>query len=142
VPRYRGIEHPFGHIFKWQDGCSVFHEAAGGASKLYVCDNPASFADGTENNYEHIGNLPTTEGYIKSMNYHSKAGFFPKEVGGSSATYWPDYYYTPGLVNAWRALLRGGAADNGSFAGFGCLRTLHAASYANASFGARLAYLP
>ena len=142
VPRYRGIEHPFGHIFKWQDGCSVFHEAAGGASKLYVCNTPANFADGTETNYSHVGNLPTTGGYVKKMAFESNSIMHPSEVGGVSSTYYCDYYYTPGLINAWRALVRGRAADGGAGAGFGFLGLDYAASSAAAYFGSRLAYIP
>ena len=45
VPRYRGIENPFGHIWKWTDGCKciIQSEESGGLSKFYVCDDPAKF---------------------------------------------------------------------------------------------------
>ncbi len=142
VNRYRGIENPFGDIWEWCDGGSVFHEGAGGNSKFYSCDNPVNFADGTSNNYEYRANLPTAEGYPKFMYHDDKGIFLPKTNGGGSTTYYCDYFYTPGLINAWRALLRGGIANNGSYAGFVYLGTFLAASSANAYIGARLCYLP
>jgi len=145
IPRYRGIENPFGHIWKWCDGASVYHEGSGGASKFYTCDNPANFADGTATNYEHRANLPTASTYLKFMTHDDVVIFIPREGGGASNTYFCDYFYTPGLISAWRAWLRGGDAYNGgAFAGFGCLNASGAAgvaSYPGASIGARLCYL-
>jgi hypothetical protein len=142
VPRYRGIEHPFGHIWKWQDGASVFHEGAGGSSKFYTCDNPANFADNTATNYDYRGNLPVTSGYVKKMKHDEKGVLIPSEIGAASNTYFCDYFYTPGLVNGWRAVLRGGAANDGAFAGFGYLYTSNTASSTAAYFGARLCFIP
>lgn len=142
VNRYRGIENPFGDIWEWCDGGSVFHEAAGGNSKFYSCDNPANFADNTSNNYEYRANLPTVSVYPKFMHHDDKGIFLPKTGGGNTITYFCDYYYSSGLVNAWRALLRGGGAGSGGGAGFVYLYTNRAASSADADLGARLCYLP
>ena len=142
VPRYRGIEHPFGHIWKWQDGASVFHETTGGVSKFYTCDTPANFADNTATNYDYRSNLPTSNGYVKYATHDAKGVLIPKDSTGSSSTYLCDYFYTPGLLNAWRAVFRGGAAAYGAFAGFGYLHANYTASDTSANFGARLCYLP
>jgi hypothetical protein len=147
VPRYRGIEHPFGHIWEWQDGASVFHEAAGGVSKFYTSDNPANFADGTTTNYDYRSELPPSAGvggtYVKTVTHDDKGVIIPLAGGaGSGATsYFCDYYYTPGLVNAWRACLRGGVAADGASAGFVYLSTDSAASRTSALIGSRLVYL-
>jgi hypothetical protein len=142
VNRYRGIENPFGDIWEWCDGGSVFHEAAGGNSKFYSCENPVNFADNTSNNYEYRANIPSASGYPKFMHHDEKGIFLPKTTGGNSVTYFCDYFYSPGLVNAWRALLRGGNANAGTSAGFVCLHTTRAASHTTAHIGARLCYLP
>lgn len=142
VPQYRGEENSFGHIWKWNDGGSIFHEAAGGVSKFYTCDNPANFADGTAVNYDYRGDLPATEGYLKKMYHDTKGIMIPKEIGGNSVTYFSDYFYTPGLVNYWVALLRGGHADDGALAGFAYLVTHCVAATADATIGARLCYIP
>jgi hypothetical protein len=142
VPRYRGIENPFGHIWKFLDGASVYHESTGGASKLYTCDTPANFSDNTETNYEYRGNLPSSSGWVKTMTHDDKAILISKEIGGDTSLYWCDYYYTPGLIMAWRALLCGGSASNGSNAGFGCLFSNYTESAADTHIGARLCYIP
>mgnify|MGYP001765749227 CR=1 FL=1 len=142
VPRYRGIEHPFGHIWKWQDGASIFHEAAGGNSKFYTCDTPANFADNTASNYDYRSNLPTSSGYVKYVTHDEKGVIISKNSTGGSLTYFCDYFYTPGLINGWRAVLRGGRADAGSNVGFGYLITYSAASSTDTHFGARLIYIP
>ena len=142
VPRYLGIENPFGHIWKWQDGASVYHGTVGGKSKLYICDNPSNFIDATETNYSYRGDLPTVEGYVSKMLFDDKAVMFPKTAAGGSNTYYCDYFSTPGLVNGWRALYRGGHASLGANAGFGYLYSSYAASIAYANIGARLAYIP
>lgn len=148
VPRYRGIENPFGHIWEWQDGASIFHEGAGGVSKFYTCDNPTNFADGTTTNYDYRSELPPSAGaggtYVKTVTHDEKGVIIPLAggAGSGSVTYFCDYYYTPGLVNAWRACLRGGAATDTANAGFVYLTTHHAASSTLAYFGSRLCYIP
>ena len=143
VSRFRGIENPFGDIWEWCDGGSVFHEAAGGVSKFYTCDDPANFADNTAVNYDYRSNLPAATTYLKEMTHDEKGILIPLAggTGSGSATYWCDYFYTPGLVNAWRALLRGGSAGDGAIAGFAYLLMNTSASTASANFGARLCYL-
>jgi hypothetical protein len=142
VSRYRGIENFYGDIWEWQDGASVFHEGAGGVSKFYICDFPANFADGTVNNYDYKYNLPITSGYVKKMIHDDNGVLIPFEVGGGSTTYFCDYYYTPGLINAWVAFLRGGHAINGAYAGFALLDTSVSAAASFANIGSRLCYIP
>lgn len=64
VPSYRGVENPFGHIWKWTDGCKclIQSEADGGLSEFYVCDDPAAFTSSGTTNYELRGNLPRKRG--------------------------------------------------------------------------------
>lgn len=142
VNRYRGIECPFGDIWEWSDGASIFNEGAGGVSKFYTCDIPNNFADETATNYEHRANLPVGSTYPIKMTHDDKGIFIPNAGGGDSTNYWCDYYYNSGLVNAWRALFRGGHAIHLSVAGFVSLDANITATYRNAAVGARLCYLP
>jgi hypothetical protein len=142
IPRYRGVENIFGHIWEWNDGASVFHDSTAGVSKFYTCDIPANFADGTAVNYDYRSNLPAGNGYLKKVTHDTKGIIIPLEVGGDSVTYFSDYFYTPGLVNYWVALLRGGRAYDGVYAGFVYLSMDCAASFATTSIGARLCYIP
>ena len=64
------------------------------------------------------------------------------EVGGSSSTYWCDYYYTYTSANRMQVVLVGGYADNGSGAGLAYVNTHYAPSDAYRHIGSRLCFFP
>ena len=146
VPRYRGVENPFGHIWKWTDGCKciIQSEASGGLSKFYVCDNPANFTSSGTTNYDYRGNLPRSEGYVKALILGEDGEIMPLAVGGGSTTYFCDYFYTniPTSGESERGVLFGGNAPRGANAGFVCADTNGTATYANVSIGSRLCFDP
>lgn len=146
VPRYRGVENPFGHIWKWTDGCKciIQSEASGGVSKFYVCDNPANFTSSGTTNYDYRGNLPRSEGYVKSLILGEDGEIMPLAVGGGSTTYFCDYFYTniPTSGESERGVLFGGTAHSGAVAGFVFAGTDYAATYAYAHVGSRLCFDP
>lgn len=146
VPRYRGIENPFGHIWKWTDGCKciIQSEASGGLSKFYVCDDPAKFTASGVGNYDYRGDLPRKEGYVKALILGEDGEIMPLEVGGGSTTYFCDYFYTniPSSGEAERVVLFGGAAFSGAGAGVVCAYTHYAPSVAAAYIGSRLCFDP
>ncbi len=59
VPSYRGVENPFGHLWKWTDGCKclIQSDASGGLSEFYVCDTPANFTSSGVAGYEPFATL-------------------------------------------------------------------------------------
>ena len=138
VPRYRGIENVFGHIWKWVDGVTINHTAT--QREIYVFDNPSNFADGTSLNGRLAGLLPATEGWVRTMLLGDKGDLLPAAVGSgaSSTTNFADYFYTPALGSGWRALMCGGSAYDGAAAGPFCAYTRYAASTATTLVGARL----
>ena len=146
VPRYRGVENPFGHIWKWTDGCKciIQSEASGGLSKFYVCDNPANFTSSGTTNYDYRGNLPRSEGYVKALILGEDGEIMPLAVGGGSTTYFCDYFYTniPTSGESERGVLFGGTALNGARAGFVYAFTNSTATHASAYFGSRLCFDP
>ena len=146
VPRYRGVENPFGHIWKWTDGCKciIQSEASGGLSKFYVCDNPANFTSSDTTNYDYRGNLPRSEGYVKALILGEDGEIMPLAVGGGSTTYFCDYFYTniPTSGESERGVLFGGLAANGASAGFVYAHTSNTATNANAHIGSRLCFDP
>ena len=146
VPRYRGVENPFGHIWKWTDGCKciIQSEASGGLSKFYVCDNPANFTSSGTTNYDYRGNLPRSEGYVKALILGEDGEIMPLAVGGGSTTYFCDYFYTniPTSGESERGVLFGGGASSGAHAGFVYADTGSTATSAHALFGSRLCFDP
>lgn len=146
VPSYRGVENPFGHIWKWTDGCKclIQSEADGGLSEFYVCDNPDAFTSSGTANYNLRGNLPRKEGYVKQLILGEDGEIMPLAIGAGSTTYFCDYFYTsiPATGASERGVLFGGYASNGAAAGFVFANTFNTASYANASIGSRLCFYP
>lgn len=146
VPSYRGIENPFGHLWKWTDGCKclIQSDADGGHSEFYVSDDPANFTSSGVTNYQLRGNLPRTEGYIKEVIMGEYGEIMPLLIGGGSTTYFCDYFYTskPDTGVSERGVLFGGYANTGANAGFVYSYTHSAASFANANIGSRLCYIP
>ena len=149
VPRYRGVENPFGHIWKWTDGCNIQVSASQenggtGLSKAFICHNPANFQDSNYANYSHVGNIDRVGGYIKEVLFGVGGEILPKLAGGGSTTYFCDNHYTniPTSGEALRGLLFGGHANNGAHAGLAFARSDHAPSDTNTNFGSRLCYIP
>ena len=127
INSYRGVENPFGHIWKFMDGLNVNEHAA------YATDDISSLADDTANGYEMIGVTPATNGYQTDIQDHLLP--LPKLVGGESTTHLCDYYYQ---ATGWRVALVGGSLYNGSNAGLFFLYVSDSSSNRNASIGARL----
>lgn len=146
VPSYRGVTNPFGHIWKWTDGClcNIQSDAAGGLSEFFVCDNPAEFASTIGSGYQLRGNLPRKEGYIKALILGEHGEIMPLAVGGGTTSYFCDYFYTniPASGSATRGVLFGGFACNVAAAGFVYAYTYSAPSHTNAHFGSRLCFYP
>lgn len=141
--RYRGIENPFGHIWKYTDGANIqVTTGDAGLSILWTTDDPSNFSDTSYTGYDKKGNICRTNGYAKKMLLGEDGDIVATEVGGSSSTYWCDYYYTNTSANRMQVVLVGGYADNGSYAGLANVGTYSAPSDAHRYFGSRLCFFP
>lgn len=135
---YRGIENLWGDMWEWVDGINI------NEYQSYVSTNPSSYADNVYSGaYSAINglNLATTSQYIKKMRFDERFPFFllPEIGGGSSSTYYSDYYWCdPGE----RAPLVGGYWSNGVLCGPACWFCSNSAASSNVNFGARLSYKP
>ena len=141
--RYRGIENPFGHIWKYTDGANIqVTTGDAGLSILWTTDDPSNFSDTSYTGYDKKGNICRTNGYAKKMLLGEDGDIVATEVGGSSSTYWCDYYYTYTSANRMQVVLVGGIADNGSYAGLACVSADYAPSAAFRNVGSRLCFFP
>lgn len=141
--RYRGIENPFGHIWKYTDGANIqVTTGDAGLSILWTTDDPSNFSDTSYTGYDKKGNICRTNGYAKKMLLGEDGDIVTTEVGGSSSTYWCDYYYTNTSANRMQVVLVGGRADNGSYAGLARVHSDFAPSEANRNVGSRLCFFP
>ena len=142
VPSYRGIENPFGHVWKWTDGINMYCDETTHKTTIYTCNDITKFADNTSTNYIMRTNdcYQGTEGYIKKWLIDENSDFLPLTVGGSSNSYLYDYSW---INNAgWRVLLSGGLATYGTDCGLFCFYASLTSSNAYASVGGRLYYTP
>lgn len=141
--RYRGIENPFGHIWKYTDGANIqVTTGDAGLSILWTTDDPSNFSDTSYTGYNKKGNICRTNGYAKKMLLGEDGDIVATEIGGSSSTYWCDYYYTNTSANRMQVVLVGGNADGGSYAGLANVRTSDAPSVAGRDIGSRLCFFP
>lgn len=140
--RYRGIENPFGHIWKYTDGANIqVTTGDAGLSVLWTTDDPSNFSDTSYTGYDKKGNICRTNGYAKKMLLGEDGDIVATEVGGSSSNYWCDYYYTNTSTNSLRLVAVGGGSD-GADAGFIRVNTSETPSGAYKHFGSRLCFFP
>lgn len=141
--RYRGIENPFGHIWKYTDGANIqVTTGDSGLSILWTTDDPSNFSDTSYTGYDKKGNICRTNGYAKKMLLGEDGDIVATEIGGSSSTYWCDYYYTYTSANRMQVVLVGGYADDGSSAGLARVSAGNAPSAAARNVGSRLCFFP
>ena len=148
VPRYRGVENPFGHIWQWTDGINVrisptTENGGDGLSKVFVCSDPSKFKDTGYDGYSHVGNEARSDGYVKNVIGGEYGEMMPSEVGGGSTTYYCDYHYTNiPTAETLRGVLFCGDANCGAGAGFACADSINAPSNTYAYVGSRLCFIP
>lgn len=142
VPRYRGIEHPFGYLYCWLEGANIEVQPAGGVSNLWINDNPITWSDSVYDGYTNRGAIARSNGYVKKILMGAHADILPIDITGAGTTYYCDYFYTslPGTTTL-RGLFVGGSAYDGTSAGFAYSITAHTPSIASASIGSRLRFL-
>ena len=145
VPRYRGHENPFGHIWEIVDGVNVEAQAvaSGNEHKLWVAANAADWNDANYTNYALKGSLARASGYQSKALMGSDAEFTPTAVAGATNTYYCDYteQSIPSNGIVLRMLLVGGPAHYGAYAGLAYSYSNSAPSNAAAYIGSRLRFL-
>lgn len=141
--RYRGIENPFGHVWKYTDGANIqVTTGDAGLSILWTTDDPSNFSDTSYTGYDKKSNICRTNGYAKKMLLGEDGDIVATEVGGSSSTYWCDYYYTNTSANRMQAIQVGGNADSGLNAGLTYVSAGDPPSGAYRRVGSRLCFFP
>ena len=143
--RYRGIENPFGHVWKHTDDVISVYVSGYGARFWYKCDSPDHFGDSILNDnpyYKNIAANAVVTGYKTKIVTTSTCDFFALSCNnGSETTYWCDYNWdnTDGSLHC---LLIGGYSDNGGGAGLFGLNSNDGVGLSGINVGSRLTYLP
>lgn len=150
VPRYRGIENPFGHV--WKNVIDVV--VAGTDNSVYICKDYTKFGTfegGTNPTAEQLiaagyelqdfKESTITGQYVKKLVNNNQADLFPTVVGNgaSTTTYYCDYHWTSATATP-RTLLIGGSSGIGSAAGLFFLGSSDGLDYSYAYVGTRITF--
>lgn len=139
--RYRGIENPFGHIWKHTDDIISKYEAP--CRTWYKSVKPDQFATNKNNSYKPLCSVDNVNtGYKTEIKATPACDFFSVSVsGGSETTYWCDYNWD-NTDTSEHCLLIGGRSGNGGGAGLFYLNSADGVGGSYADIGSRLTYLP
>lgn len=132
--KYRGIENPWGNIYKWCDGISF------DGSSVYVCTEPTAYSAGkTPGLYQYYGTRASSDGNIKTVAPLKEGSLiqYVTAVGGDESSYYCDSSYKGGTV-----LYCGGNWNYGTSAGLWCWAGSVSASVSGGDYGGRLCYKP
>ena len=150
VPRYRGIENPFGHV--WKNVIDVV--VAGTDNSVYICKDYTKFGTfegGTNPTAEQLiaagyelqdfKESTITGQYVKKLVNNNQADLFPTVVGNgaSTTTYYCDYHWTSATATP-RTLLIGGRSVSGSYAGWFFLLSFVGLGDSGADVGTRITF--
>lgn len=139
--RYRGIENPFGHIWKHTDDIiSVYN---GDYRTWYKSMKPDQFSTNKNTSYKPLcSSTMVSGGYKTEIKATPTCDFFAMSVsGGLKNTYWCDYNWDNTDASE-HCLLIGGRSDDGGSAGLFALDSDGGVGYSTAAIGSRLTYLP
>ena len=138
--RYRGIENPFGHIWKHTDDIISIYE--GSWRTYYKSIKPDQFATNKNNSYKPLTSAAVVTGYKTEIRATPTCDFFAEAcTSGSETTYWCDYNWDNTDASE-HCLLIGGLSGGGSKAGLFYLNSSSGVGNSYAAIGSRLTYLP
>mgnify|MGYP004459435305 CR=1 FL=1 len=123
VPRWHGIENPFGDTWNNVDGViinsSSIVENDKKYSEVYATDDPLLYSDSDHSKMRVVGIELNEGGYVREWDLGNTAEIIPRLNGANATQYKCDHH----LINdtsELRTLLLGAHADRGSSGGLGC----------------------
>lgn len=150
VPRYRGIENPFGNV--WKNVIDVV--VAGTDNSVYICKDYTKFSTfegGTNPTAEQLiaagyelqdfKESTITNRYVKKLVNNNQADLFPTVVANEAGatTYYCDCHWTIATATP-RTLLVGGSSGNASHAGLFSLHSYSELDSTSAIVGTRITF--
>lgn len=138
--RYRGIENPFGHVWKHTD--DVISIYGRDYRTWYKSIKPEQFANNKNTSYKPLTTATVTTGYKTEIRATPTCDFFAAAcTNGSESTYWCDYNWD-NTDTSEHCLLIGGDSGTGGRAGLFYLNSIYGVGLSIAIAGSRLTYLP
>lgn len=145
---YRGIENPWGNLWKWIQGINVYGTSINDR-QMYVASD-FNFKESTHTgNYEAtVCRLPEENSYISAMGYnHEKFDwlFMPTENNGASNLPVGDTWNStlqPSQIPITRTYLYGGSWSTGIASGAFRISNLSTSSDKSSAYGCRTVFIP
>mgnify|MGYP004437148507 FL=1 len=143
---YRGVENPWGNLWKHIQGINVWGDGTMGGGQPYVAKDFNFSENKKTDNYKPVGfTLPNANGYINAMGYGSEEYdwlLMPSKVGGTSVLPVGDYSYTASNLNGYRVARLGGSWISGVSAGSFFWDETYGVNTNTQNTGGRLLYVP
>lgn len=143
---YRGVENPWGNIWKHIQGVNLWGDGTMGGGQPYIANNFVFSDRKNGDNYEPVGfTLPNTNGYVNAMGYGYKEFdwlLMPSDVGGTSALPVGDYCWVTNHLLGYSIALWGGRWGTDTGAGGFCWSCNGRFDYRYRNVGGRLSYIP
>ena len=140
VPRWHGIENPFGDIWNNVDGIiinsSSIVENGKKYSEVYATEDPLLYSDSDYSKMRVVGIELNEAGYVKEWNLGNTAEIIPRLNGGNTTQYKCDYHWIDNVIGL-RSLMLGGGASYGGNSGLGGFDSYLSVDYAGAIVGFR-----
>ena len=140
VPRWHGIENPFGDTWNNVDGViinsSSIVENDKKYSEVYATDDPLLYSDSDHSKMRVVGIELNEEGYVKEWDLGDTAEIVPRLNGGNTTQYKCDYHWV-NKATGLRILILGGYAHYGGSAGLGSFNSCTGVGSAHAYIGFR-----
>ena len=143
---YRGVENPWGNIWKHVNGINIWGDGTMGGGQIYIADGFTFNESSSADPYRATGiSIANSNGYISAFGYGDEEFdwlLVPSECGGNSSLPVGDYCYVTSGLNGYRIVHWGGLWNSGDYAG-GCgWRCTGFLGNRDSYFGGRLLYIP
>ncbi len=143
---YRGVENPWGNIWKHIQGINIWGDGAMNGGQPYVANNFNFSESKKTDNYAPVGfTLAKANGYVNAMGYGLEEYdwlLMPSEIGGTSTLPVGDYLYAAPNLNGYRIALLGGSWNYSSYQGVFFWNSTYAVNSYGRNVGGRLVYIP
>lgn len=134
---WHGIENPYGGIYKWIDGLTMYN------NNIYTSNKRTSFATDAIDNYTTVGYTPTTSGVVKDLGYDESVPYCRLSIESTTTTgvYFADKSIIS-LTDGYRYAAFGGYYEGRTDVGVWCINIDRKSTYKFSTIGSRLSYTP
>lgn len=142
VPRWHGIENPFGDIMNNVDGIVIEPESLfinrNRYSEAFATDDPSLYGDSYQQTktMKKVGIIRCESGYIREWDLGDTAEILPRMLGGNATQFKCDYHLHDRVISA-AMLCLGSDATGYSNAGLGSFNTSYRPTYSSSNIGYR-----